>query len=592
MSFCFILAVIFPALGVSSIADTSGMTRNISAENNKTIIPKSEKTQRFDSSTSAARAVKSAKHKRVLPDASASTVEQFKTVYTRMPSTALYKERDSSSASILVPYMTALVLLETYPASSTGAWSKLLYSGKEYYLWQANDAEAKLTSTRSSFSWTGSNKYQNEVIALAREILTWQTGYAHRQSNGIPDTDGVCYFDCSGLASYMMDTVMSKHVPTYDLSADIVKLHNTDSIYNEGFTGEYTATTLFTCSTDDSRMEISSTNMNKLRAGDILFFDLPDETDADTERNVGYTHCGVYLGNGEFIHATRSWGGTQNHPGYGAVCIMPLYGFYAQNCVGARRYLPKPSEVTPADKAMYTTGINNRVFSTKVFEAGTEIINLEADTCVTLLWTDNGNWAYISYTANGKTGEGFIQISSLSENAPQAENKTMYVMKISQKFYEERNSESASITLYYGDEVTYIGRYSTGNWHRVSIDGKEYFVWAENGIDTVLSDDYNALMDPAGKPVKTVSKNVNMRSTADSTGSDNIVRLLRAGETVTVLAVSDNGNWSYVLTQDGERGFVASSYLSDSDDTTNAVSLFALDFYIRVKNSSAVINCR
>ena len=486
------------------------------------------------------------------------------TVYTRMPSTALYKSTNTDSDSILIPYMTRLILEETYPGS-TGVWSKVLYHGEIYYFWQAKDEADKMTDTPSSFSWTGLNRYQDEVIDLAKEILTWKTGYSHGQSTGTPDTDGVCKFDCSGLAAYVLDTVMQRHVPTYDLYAETVALYNTAVIYNKGYSNEYSAATLFTLKTDENRLELSNRELDQLQTGDVLFFDLPEETDETNDKNVGYTHCGIYLGNGEFIHATRSWGGTENHPGYGSVCIMPLYGFYAQNCVGARRYLPDPEEVAPINQTMYTVDYVNNIYDAK--SAGNNpCAVLGAEEQVTLLYTDAGNWAYVSYTLNGKTQEGFIQANHLSADAPKSENRPMYLAKISQVFHTENSADSEGITLYYGDEVVYLRHYSTtSSWYLVSIQGQEYYLWAKDGIDAVLTDDYDTLMDPTDKPVKIVNKGTNLRSTTDTSGNANIIRMLKNGEKVTVLAESDNGNWSYVMTESGDRGFVSSSYLSEVD---------------------------
>ncbi len=65
---------------------------------------------------------------------------------------------------------------------------------------------------------------------------------------------------------------------------------------------------------------------NSLRAGDLLFF-LTDKS-----RNIPITHVGIYLGNGEFIHAAGKDKG---------IIISPLgTGSYANAFVGAKRVLP------------------------------------------------------------------------------------------------------------------------------------------------------------------------------------------------------------------------------------------------------------
>lgn len=67
-------------------------------------------------------------------------------------------------------------------------------------------------------------------------------------------------------------------------------------------------------------------NKNNLRAGDLLFF-LTDKS-----RGLPVTHVGIYLGNGEFIHAASKDKG---------IIVSPLnYGSYANIFVGAKRVLP------------------------------------------------------------------------------------------------------------------------------------------------------------------------------------------------------------------------------------------------------------
>lgn len=65
---------------------------------------------------------------------------------------------------------------------------------------------------------------------------------------------------------------------------------------------------------------------NNLRAGDLLFFL------TDKNRGIPVTHVGIYLGNGEFIHAASKDKG---------IIVSPLnYGSYANIFVGAKRVLP------------------------------------------------------------------------------------------------------------------------------------------------------------------------------------------------------------------------------------------------------------
>jgi cell wall-associated NlpC family hydrolase len=65
---------------------------------------------------------------------------------------------------------------------------------------------------------------------------------------------------------------------------------------------------------------------SNLRAGDLLFFL------TDKNRGIPVTHVGIYLGNGEFIHAASKDRG---------IIVSPLHhGSYAECFVGAKRILP------------------------------------------------------------------------------------------------------------------------------------------------------------------------------------------------------------------------------------------------------------
>ena len=66
---------------------------------------------------------------------------------------------------------------------------------------------------------------------------------------------------------------------------------------------------------------------NDLKKGDLLFFL------TDKKRGIPVTHVGIYLGNGEFIHAASKKKG---------IIISPLtHGHYADTFVSARRVLKK-----------------------------------------------------------------------------------------------------------------------------------------------------------------------------------------------------------------------------------------------------------
>jgi cell wall-associated NlpC family hydrolase len=68
-----------------------------------------------------------------------------------------------------------------------------------------------------------------------------------------------------------------------------------------------------------------SVDKNNLKKGDLLFFL------TDKKRGIPVTHVGIYIGNGEFIHAASKKKG---------IIISPIYsGYYASKFVSAKRVL-------------------------------------------------------------------------------------------------------------------------------------------------------------------------------------------------------------------------------------------------------------
>lgn len=240
-------------------------------------------------------------------------------MYTLYPSTTLHTMASNDSAEIYVPYMTKINYMGEIAQSGSGAWVKVEYEGKPYYIWKEKEKEY-LTKDKSNDSYKVDTRYQEEIINLALDIHNnWDTKYAHGQSMGIADSDGRYGFDCSGFASYVIETVMKQYVPTYDISANLEKLYKTETIYRKENEEDFAASVVVEGHLDQS----------KLRPGDVLFFKVTDEE----TNTLPYNHCGIYLGNNEFIHCSSSWGG--------GVRIMPLTGLYEEGFVAAKRFIPE-----------------------------------------------------------------------------------------------------------------------------------------------------------------------------------------------------------------------------------------------------------
>lgn len=162
--------------------------------------------------------------------------------------------------------------------STTNGWSKINYNGSIGYV---SSQYLSSSSTDSSTSTTSSSV--NKVISLAKSLL----GKSYVWGAQGPST-----FDCSGFTYYVFKNAANITLP---------RVSQDQSTY-----GTY----------------VSKSN---LKAGDLIFFDTVGPN------NGAVTHVGIYIGNGQFIHAAS---------GQGKVVINNLNSTYYVNAyVNARRVL-------------------------------------------------------------------------------------------------------------------------------------------------------------------------------------------------------------------------------------------------------------
>lgn len=304
--------------------------------------------------------------------------ETFKTRYVNAPKAWLYAAPTIDAETTPVRYMDKLKLGQDVTGTTQATWYRVYWQDKLYYMRIEKDSDV-LTSKKRNFRYEGETKRQQQVIDLALEISEeWKTTYAHNQSDGVPNAKGVCGFDCTGLVKYVLGRVMQKSVPAYRLYASIDTLYETTSIYNQGYPGEFFATDV---------------KRSSIQPGDILFF--TSQADGSDSDEIG--HCGIYLGNNEFVHATSAW--------EDAVCIVPLFGSFEENLVAIRRYLPKT--VTPANTKVRLTNSGSHCLYTERSRKSSVVTTVSGGDSVTVLFTDNADWAWVR-AENGK--EGFIRI--------------------------------------------------------------------------------------------------------------------------------------------------------------------------------------
>lgn len=133
--------------------------------------------------------------------------------------------------------------------SKTGSWSKITYSGKTGYVCSSYLSGGESTSTSSKAS---------KIISKAKAKLGCRYVWA---------TQGPKTFDCSGFTYYVVKQALGRTIPRTPAA--------------QSKTGTY----------------VSRKN---LRKGDLVFFD----TSGAYGKKV--THAGIYLGSGQFIHASST----------------------------------------------------------------------------------------------------------------------------------------------------------------------------------------------------------------------------------------------------------------------------------------------
>ncbi len=304
--------------------------------------------------------------------------ETRQTRYVKVPVLNIYKQPDAGSGTVTLRYMDKIELGLAISNTDEGSWNRVFYKNKLYYMWLEMGDE-KLTASKSGFDYTGRTKYQQQVIDLAMEICNeWTTVYPEGNASSNINPSGTTVVDCSNFAAYVLNTVMEKENPMYWVSSNLQKLYEMNVIYNKGYNGEFRA---------------ESIEIDDMQPGDVIFFRLDADGEMTEDGTVG--HCGIYLGDNEFVHSTHSW--------EDSVCIMPLTGVYMETIDEIHRFLPE--KVEAANKVKKIDGPYNsgyKLYAEK--DSNSAILNTyDNGTSLTVLYTDmdrqnpakSGNWAYV-----------------------------------------------------------------------------------------------------------------------------------------------------------------------------------------------------
>ena len=245
--------------------------------------------------------------------------ETLTTCYINIPKVRLHHVNLSGADPVELPYMAEVQLGAAVQSRSSGVWYRIFYENELYYIFKKH-SENTFTTTRSSFVYTGNTPLQQQAIDLAMDICNnWNTVYSYGATGQVVDETGARGFTCGSLVALILNQVMQEQVPLYWVSSGIEPLYNMEYLYNEGLPGE-------------TKVEIQ--DLRDLQPGDVLFF----RSRLDDPNSTVIGHCGMYLGNNEFLHCTSLW--------EGGVCVMPLTYDFKDTLLSIHRFLP--DEITPS----------------------------------------------------------------------------------------------------------------------------------------------------------------------------------------------------------------------------------------------------
>ena len=302
--------------------------------------------------------------------------ETLTTCYINIPKVRLHHVNLSGADPVELPYMAEVQLGAAVESRSSGVWYRIFYENELYYIFKKH-SENTFTSTRSTFVYTGNTPLQQQALDLAMDIYNnWNTAYCFGAAGQIVDETGAQGFTCGSLVSLIMNQVMQEHVPLYWVSAGMINLYNTEYLYNEGLPGE---------------TKVEKQDLKHLQPGDVLFF----RSQLDDPNSMVIGHCGMYLGNNEFLHCTSLW--------EGGVCIMPLSNDFKDNLLAIHRFLP--DEITPSTARAIVDGplAHYKIYSDRTPDSATVDVLSQGEE-LTVLYTHRNRSMVQVKTDNGMVG--------------------------------------------------------------------------------------------------------------------------------------------------------------------------------------------
>lgn len=228
----------------------------------------------------------------------------------------------------------------------------------------------------------------NKALSYNRGIA--KTCYAFSDGvrySGEYTPDEAAGFDCLLFTRTMIEGVLTKQIPTYDLPrtpADFQSAMNSGAyLYNQGYPNSF---------------RVKKVSRNEARPGDVILF--------DRTRSGSTTHVAIYLGGGDFIECTSKAVPLNVKNGkytrvnkYGGVFISRLDNLTSDQIVGYVRVIP--DTITPANLTVYANRDCN--IRTDSNSTASVVKKLKKGEALTLKYTTRrGKWAYV--TCGNKAG--------------------------------------------------------------------------------------------------------------------------------------------------------------------------------------------
>ena len=149
------------------------------------------------------------------------------------------------------------------------------------------------------------------------------------------------------------------------------------------------------------------------------------------------------------------------------------------------------------------------------------------------------------------------------------------------------SSDTIIDTIPKGTTLQLIGKSTKySNWYYVEYDGKSGFIEGTY-LTSTSSSSSSSEEEESGDSIKTISVNLNLRSSAKITSS-NVITVLSKGTKVSLIRKS--GNWYYVETPSGQKGYIADGYFTSSSSSSSSGTYKITTVAVNMRSSAKVAN--